>query len=60
MVDDELSGESQKVLVHGLEQGRDQDDCQVVSRHLVHLREHLDPAERQLELQGLYLKQVCV
>lgn len=43
MVDDELSSEGDQVLVHGLEQGRDQDHSQVMGRHLVHLREHLNP-----------------
>lgn len=43
MVDDELSSEGDQVLVHGLEEGRDQDHSQVMGRHLVHLREHLNP-----------------
>lgn len=44
-MDDELSGESEQILVHRLEQSRDQNHSQVVSGHLVHLREHLDSEE---------------
>lgn len=41
-MDDELAGESQQIWVHGLEQSWDENHSQVVGRHLVHLREHLD------------------
>lgn len=46
MVDDELAGQSQQILVQALEQGRDNYHSQVMGRHLVHLREHLDSAEK--------------
>lgn len=48
VMDDELSGESEQILVHGLEQSRDQNHSQVVSGHLVDLREHLDSAEENV------------
>lgn len=46
MVDDELAGQSQQILVQALEQGGDNNHSQVMGRHLVHLREHLDSAEK--------------
>lgn len=48
MVDDELACESQQIRVHGLEQSWDENHSQVVGRHLVHLREHLDSVERHV------------
>lgn len=45
VVDDELSGEPEQILIHSLKQSRDQNHGQIMSRHLVHLREHLDPEE---------------
>lgn len=45
VVDDELSGECDHVLAHDLEHGGRQYHGQVVGRHLVVLREHLDPGQ---------------
>lgn len=45
VMDDELSGESEQILIHSLKQSRDQNHSQILSRHPVHLREHLDPEE---------------
>lgn len=47
VMDDELSGESEQILVHRLKESRDQNHSQVMSGHLVHLREHLDSEEER-------------
>lgn len=43
MMDDKLFSESEHILVHSLKQSRDQDHSQIMSRHPVILRHHLDP-----------------
>lgn len=45
VVDDELFSESDQVLVHHLEHRWNQNHSQVVSRHLVYLREYLNHVE---------------
>lgn len=59
MVDDELSVESEQILVHSLEQSRDQNHSQVVSRHLVDLSVHLDPGGQGRRQRGVS-QQVCL
>lgn len=49
-MDDELSGEFEQVLAHRLKQSRDQNHSQVMSGHLVLLREHLDSEEETSQL----------
>lgn len=43
MVQDQLAGEIEQVAVQTVEEGRNQNQGQVVGRHLVDLRERLDP-----------------
>lgn len=45
VMDDQLSGETEQILVHRLEQSRDQNHSQVISGHLVRLGEQLDSEE---------------
>ena len=45
VVDDELSGECEQILAQGVKQRRDENQSEILSGHLVHLREHLDPEE---------------
>lgn len=55
-MDDELSGESEQILVQSLKQSRDQNHSQIVSRHLVHLRKHLYPEGETHQVRETHLE----
>lgn len=57
VVDDELSGESEQILVQSLKQSWDQNQSQILGWHPVHLREHLDPG-KETGLEWTHVVQV--